>query len=222
MQKRKLLKFLAGAVLAAGALVAGLPAQAEQPALGKEYTLVEPPQATEAPGKIEVLEFFSYGCIHCYRLHPFAKKFAASLPSDVVFKRIHVTFDRPQMRPMAKLFYALEATGDLARLDDEAFAAVHDKGVNLMTDKAVLEWVGTKGVDMKKFTDTFNSFGINSKVSRGEQLAKAYKVSGTPQIYVNGRYAVRNEGVQSYDEIIKITNGLIEMSRAPKSRGTRG
>jgi protein dithiol oxidoreductase (disulfide-forming) len=224
MKNSKFSKFLFGAVLAATGVLSTLPALAEQPVLNKEYTLVNPPVPTETAAKVEVLEFFSYGCIHCYKLHPHAKKFAAGVPNDVVFKRVHITFDRPQMRPLAKLFYTLEATGDLARLDDEVFAAVHDKGVNLMTDKSVLEWVGGKGVDMKKFTDTYNSFGIASKVSRAEQLTKAYQVSGTPQIYVNGRFAVRNEGVQSYDDIFRITNGLIEMSRSngTKTRGIRG
>lgn len=196
---------------------------AQAQTVGKDYTLVEPAQATESAGKIEVLEFFSYGCIHCYRLHPFAKQFAAKAPADVVFKRIPVTFDRQQMRPMAKLFYTLEATGDLARLDDAAFAAVHDQKVNLATDEAVIKWVTGQGVDAKKFTETYNSFGIQNKVSRGEQLTKAYRVQGTPQVYVDGRFAVRNEGVQGYDEIFKITDKLIGMARQqPKNRGIRG
>lgn len=189
---------------------------AQAQTLGKEYTLVQPAITTDSPGKIEVLEFFSYGCIHCYKLHPYAKQWAAAAPSDVVFKRIPVTFDRPQMRPMAKLFYALEATGDLARLDDAVFAAVHDQRVNLMTDDAVMKWVGAQGVDAKKFSDAYKSFGVLNKVSRAEQLTKSYRVNGTPQVYVDGRFAVRGEGVQGYGDIFPVTDKLVAMARSSK------
>lgn len=205
--------FVHALLLAASALVLS-PAQAQVP--GQQYTLVEPPVPTEAAAKIEVLEFFSYGCIHCYKLHPHAKQWAAKAPADVVFKRVPVTFDRPQMKPMAKLFYALEATGELARLDDAVFAAVHDQKVNLATDEAVIKWVGAQGGDAKKISEALNSFGVLNKVARAEQLTKAYRVQGTPQVYVDGRYAVRNEGVQGYGEIFTITDKLVGLARSKK------
>lgn len=211
--------FLTALLLAASAL--SIP-HAQAQTVGKEYTLLDPAMPAETPGKIEVLEFFSYGCIHCYKLHPFAKQWAAKLPADVVFKKIPVTFDRPQMRPMAKLFYALEVTGDLARLDDAAFAAVHDQKVSLATDEAVIKWVTAQGVDGKKFSDAYNSFGVQNKVARGEQLTKSYRVQGTPSVYVDGRFAVRNEGVQSYGDIFQVTDKLLGMARQPKTRGIRG
>ena len=212
--------FLTALLLAASALpMSALQAQTA----GKEYTLLEPALPTETPGKIEVLEFFSYGCIHCYKLHPFAKQWAAKAPADVVFKRIPVTFDRPQMRPMAKLFYTLEVTGDLAKFDDAAFAAVHDQKINLATDESVIKWATAQGIDTKKFTEAYNSFGVQNKVARGEQLTKSYRVQGTPSVYVDGRFAVRNEGVQGgYGDIFQITDKLVGMARQPKQRGIRG
>lgn len=208
--------FINGALaLIFGALVV-LPAQAQT--AGKEYAPVDPPQATENANKVEILEFFSYGCIHCFRLHPFVKKWAAGAAKDIDFKRVPVTFDRPQMKPMAKLFYTLEATGDMARLDDEVFKAVHDENVNLSTDKAVLEWVAKKGVDVKKFTDTYNSFGVQTKVARADQMAKSYRVQGTPAVYVDGRFVVRNEGVSGYDQIMVIADQLADKARADKGR----
>lgn len=214
MQRRGFISVVLALVL--GAAMAW-PAHAQLTA-GKEYFLVEPPQVTEDAAKIEVLEFFSYGCIHCFRLHPFIKKWAAGAPKDVEFKRIPVTFDRPQMRAMAKLFYALEASGDMARLDDEVFKAVHDQNVSLATDKAVLDWVATKGVDVKKFTDAYNSFGVQSKVARAEQLARSYRVQGTPQVYVDGRFGVRNEGVSGYEQIPVITGQLVDKARTEKGK----
>lgn len=222
---RNLRNLVIGAIIGLSGLSVISPALA-QPAEGKEYTLVNPPQPTESDNKIEVLEFFSYGCIHCYRLHPYVKKWAANLPNDVVFKRVPITFGRAAMQPMAKLYYTLEATGDLARLDDAVFAAVHDEKIGLVTDAAVLDWAESKGVNISKFTQTYNSFGVNSKVSRGDQLAKNYQVQGTPAVYVNGRYAVRNEGIAGYESIMQVTDSLINLSRstkkAPKARGIRG
>lgn len=212
--------FVQAMLVAASVLTLGA-AQAQT--VGKEYSLLDPVQPPESPaGKVEVLEFFSFGCIHCYKLHPFAKQWAAKLPADVVFKKIPVTFERPQLKPMAKLYYALELTGDLARLEDAVFAAVHGEKVTLATDDAVIKWVNAQGVDAKKFSDAFNSFGVQNKVARGEQLTKAYRVQGTPQVYVDGRYAVRNEGVQGYGDIFKITDQLIGLARQPKARGIRG
>ena len=212
MNRRGVLAWLTAGLLG---IFAALPAGAEITA-GKEFFPVDPAQRPESGGRIEVLEFFSYGCIHCFRLHPFIKKWAASLPKDVQFKRVPVTFDRAQFKPMAKLFYTLEATGDMARLDDAVFRAVHEEQVNLVTDKAVLDWVATKGVNMKKFSDTYNSFGINSLVARAEQLTRSYRVQGTPQVYVDGIYGVRNEGVTGYEQIPVIAGELIDKVRAKK------
>lgn len=214
MQGRGIISGLFALIL--GAMTV-LPAQA-QIAAGKEYFPVEPPQATEAAGKIEVVEFFSYGCIHCFKLHPFLKKWAETAAKDVVFKRYPVTFDRPQMKPIAKLFYALETTGDMARLDDEVFKAMHEQNVNMSTDKAVLDWVAKQGVDMKKFTEAFNSFGVQSKVARAEQLTKSYRVQGTPQVYVDGKYGVRNEGMANYEQIPVVTTELVNKARAEKKK----
>ena len=216
MQVRSFIKGLAALVV--GAAIA-LPSLAQtQLTAGKEYFKVEPPQATENPAKVEVLEFFSYGCIHCFRLHPFIKKWAASAGKEVEFKRVHITFDRPQMRPMAKLFYALEATGDMAKLDDAVFKAVHEQNVNLATDKSVLDWVGKQGVDMKKFTEAYNSFGVQSKVARAEQMTKAYKVEGTPQVYVDGKYGVNNKEMANYEQIPVVTGELVKKALAEKSK----
>lgn len=214
MKRRGFIGWIGAAALG---LSLALPAQA-QLTVNKEYTLIVPALPSDEPGKIEVLEFFSYGCIHCYRLHPFIMNWASTLPKDVVFKRVPVTFDRPQMVPIAKLYYTLEATGDLAKLDDAVFKAMHEENVNLATDKTVLQWVGKRGVDMKKFTDTYNSFGIQSKVARATQLTKTYRVQGTPQIVVDGRYALRGEGINGYDQMPVVAGKLVDMARAAKGK----
>jgi thiol:disulfide interchange protein DsbA len=201
-----------GAALAAG-VAAAVPAIA-QPS-GQGYRLVEPPQKPDSPpGKIEVVEFFAYGCVHCANLAPLLSAWAAKQPADVVLRKIPVTFGRAAGVPPAKLFYALEATGDLARLDGEAFRAVHSERTSLFDDKSVMDWVARKGVNVQKFTEAYNSFGVNSQVKRGDQLAQSYRVEGTPALYVDGRFLV--EG-RDFPDLLDNADKLIAKTRAEKS-----
>lgn len=213
MQKRSFLAAFAG--LTAAALI---PAAAMAQTAGQDFAPVNPPQPTENPAKIEVIEFFSYGCIHCYTFHPFAKKWAARLPADVDFRRIPVSFNRTPWFNLSRLFYALEATGDLNRLDEMVFAAIHDRNVKLYDDATIKAWVAQNGGDGQKFAAAYDSFGVQSKARRADQLAAAYKVPGTPSIFVDGRYMVLNEGIKSYEEILARTDKLIAKVRAERKK----
>jgi thiol:disulfide interchange protein DsbA len=201
--------FLGAAVGAA--LAISLPVMAQT--AGMEYTPISPAQQTDEPAKIEVLEFFSYGCPHCSDFHPLLSAWVAKLPGDVVFKRVPVSFGRGAWANIARLYYALEATGDLARLDGEVFKAVHSDRINLFEEKNILEWVAKKGVDQKKFSETFNSFGVMSKVKRGDQLAQAYKISGVPSLAVDGKYMVAGK---DFGEQLANADKLIAKARSEK------
>ena len=190
-----------------------LPAQAEL-VVGRDYVVLNPAQPTDDPAKIEVIEFFSYGCPHCSDLNPAATKWAAKLPADVVFKRIPVGFNNPFYQLMAKLYYALEAIGELQRLDSAAFDAIHNKGLRLIDDKSVLEWVSGQGVDAKKFSDAFKSFGVISKAKRADQMAQSSKIQGVPALLVDGRYLVVGKDVKSHDGLLALTDQVIGKARA--------
>lgn len=190
-----------------------LPAQAEL-VVGRDYVVLNPVQPTDDPAKIEVIEFFSYGCPHCSDLNPAAMKWAAKLPADVAFKRIPVGFNNPFYQLMAKLYYALEAIGELQRLDSAAFDAIHNKGLRLIDDKSVLEWVSGQGVDAKKFSDAFKSFGVISKAKRADQMAQSSKIQGVPALLVDGRYLVVGKDVKSHDGLLALTDQVIGKARA--------
>jgi thiol:disulfide interchange protein DsbA len=202
--------FLAAA-LAAGASTA-VPALAQ--VAGTDYAPVNPPQPTDTPGKIEVVEFFAYACVHCGNLYPLLSAWAAKQPADVVVRKIPVTFGRAAGVPPAKLFYALQVTGDLARLDGEAFKAIHQDRVMLFTDEDVLKWAAGKGVNPQKFAEAYNSFGVTNQVRRGDQMAQAYRVEGTPTLYIDGRYQVLGK---THQEVLANADKLIARVRAEKS-----
>ena len=156
------------AALTVGFFVVAAPAQAQLVA-GRDYTVIEPAQPTDTPSAIEVVEFFSYACPHCSDLNPMIHQWAAKLPSDVVFKRVPVSFN-PFYELMARLFYSLETTGDLARLDDPLFNAIHVKGLKLINEKSITEWVTSQGVDALKFGDAWKSFRFMPRANRSGMM----------------------------------------------------
>lgn len=194
------------------ALTVAMPSWAQT--VGKDYTLISPAQPTEDAGKIEVLEFFSYGCPHCADFNPLVTAWAAKLPGDVVFRKVPITFGRAAWANIAKLYYALKVTGDLDRLESDVFKAIHNDRINLFEEKPLLEWVAKKGVDQKKFAEAFNSFGVMSQVKRGDQMAQAYKIQGVPALAVDGKYLV---GGKDFNEQLAIADKLIAKARSEKS-----
>lgn len=201
-------------LLLAGLAGAALPIFAAPLQQGRDFNLIQPPQPGESAGKIEVLEFFSYGCPHCKDFHPLVTAWAAKLPKDVSFKRVPVSFGRAAWANLARLYHSLQATGDLARLDETVFRAIHEQRGNLYTPDDIQTWVKRQGVDGKRFTATFNSFGVNTQVAHDEQLVKNYKVQGVPLLIVAGRYAVTGQAAKGVADWLPIADELIEMARA--------
>jgi len=202
-------------LLAVGAALAiASPALAQS--AGKDFTPIDPPQPTDNPAKIEVIEFFSYGCPHCNDFNPIIHAWAAKLPADVSFKKVPITFGRAAWNGISRLYYTLEANGDLAKMDSEVFKAIHNERINLFDEKVLMDWVAKKGLDPKKFADTYNSFGVMSKTRRADQIAQAYRIQGVPAIAVDGKYMVT--GGKDYNEQLAIADKLIAKARAEKGK----
>jgi len=211
--KKYLTGWLAAASLALLSLA--LPAHA-QLTVGIDYVVIDPAQTTDNPAKIEVTEYFSYACPHCSDLNPHVVKWAAKLPADVSFKRVPVNFS-PFYPLMARLFYSLEAINELQRLDEVVFNAIHVKGLRLIDDKSIQEWVVLQGVDAKKFSDAYKSFGVASKVSRGNQLAQGAKITGVPAFAVDGRYLVVGKNVKTPTDLLALTDKVIDKVRTERN-----
>jgi protein dithiol oxidoreductase (disulfide-forming) len=153
------------------------------------YLEINPPLPVEATNKIEVLEFFWYGCIHCYNLEPKIETWLKTLPKDVEFRRVPAVFN-DRWAHDASIFYAFEALGLLDKLHRPFFDAIHRD--RLRTDRwpELSGWLEKQGVDAKKFEATVKSFGVQSKTRRAVRLTAAYKIDGTPAMAVHGRYTV--------------------------------
>jgi protein dithiol oxidoreductase (disulfide-forming) len=184
---------------------------------GRDYTVVNPPQPSAGGGKIEVIEFFSYGCSHCNDFHPLISKWAANLPSDVVFRRVPVSFNRPPWARLATIYYALEATNNVEKLDTSVFAATHKERIIFDSNESVGAWATSKGVDGKKIADAMGSFGVQSRLKAGDQEATRYAISGVPAMAVNGRYLINNAAAPNYGGLLKLVDNVVAKARAETS-----
>ncbi len=181
---------------------------------GREFNPINPIQPTDDPSKIEVVEFFSYGCPHCADFNPLLNLWAAKLPADVVLKKVPVSFGRAAWANAAKLYYALEVTGDLKRLEGDVFKAIHQERTNLFDEKTINSWVAARGVDSKKFSEAFGSFGVMSKLRRGDQMAQGYKIEGVPAMAVDGKFLIAAMG---FEQQLATADKLIARARSEKS-----
>ena len=213
-----MLKILAAWVAIGAAALIPLTASAQAPlAKGRDYTVIEPSLPTDTPAKIEVTEFFSYACPHCNDLNPLIHDWAAKQPGDVVFKRVAIP-GSPFYALMSRLYYTLEATGDLAKLDSSVFNAIHGKGLKLIDAKSITDWAVSQGVDAQKFTTAFNSFGVDSKVKRAGQIAQQARIQGVPALVIDGRFTVVGQDVKSFKELLALTDKVIEMRRKERAQ----
>mgnify|MGYP001049878247 FL=1 len=203
-------------LISAGAALAGavaLPAARAQnaPVEGRDYRLVSPPQPTEAPaGKIEVIEFFWYGCPHCNALEPVLKQWLSKLPSDVFFKRVHVPFGD---RRHQQLYYTLESMGLDEKLDDVVFRSIHVDGNRLDTPEKMVDVLSKHGVDRNKFLETWKSFTVRTKMGRGTQLTQAYGVDGVPALAVAGKYYTAPSMAGSNAGALRVVDWLVQKAR---------
>lgn len=210
-------------VVAAGlsplAALVPAPAIAQQIAMPvRDYTVLNPEQPVDTVGKVEVLEFFWYGCPHCYNLQPFMEKWVKTLSDDTVLRQVPAIFNERWARDAAT-FYTFEALGALARVHRPFFDAIHRDRLKTDDPAALTAWLVRQGIDVKKFDDATKSFGVQSKVRRAAQLTRAYRVEGTPTLAVNGRYTVSaGQGVTQAGMLATVDQliGLARKSLASK------
>ncbi len=204
----------------AAMLVAALPLAAAAQALeeGKNYVRLKSPQAVDTGDKIEVLEFFSYGCPHCADLDPVLVQWQKAAPADVAFRRVPVGFGRESWDNLGKVFYTLEALGVEQKLAPEVFAAIHRGNVRLDSPKSFFDWAAGKGQDRKKVEEMFNSFAIAGKMNKANQAAKAYQVQSVPLVIVDGKFMTGSEKVGSHANLPSAINALVAKAKAERGK----
>jgi thiol:disulfide interchange protein DsbA len=184
---------------------------------GKDYVRLKNPQPVETGKKIEVIEFFSYGCPHCSDLEPILQAWIQKLPPDVQFRRVPVIFQQ-RWEALAKIYYTLDAMGDEARLSPEVFKAVHVNGVPLYQDKAFFDWAASHGLDRTRVAEVYASFAVSSKFNRAKALAQTYNIQSVPTMIVDGKYLTASDKVGTHAALPPVLDALIAKARAERAK----
>jgi thiol:disulfide interchange protein DsbA len=201
----KKIVWLFGLLVAAPLIAFGQPS-------GK-FSELKPTQPVSVEGnKIEVIEFFWYGCPHCYNLEPFIETWLKKLPSDVQFRRVPAVFN-PRWEHDAEIFYTFEALGVLDKVHKPFFDAIHRDGLRSDNPEALAQWLQRNGIDPKKFNDTMKSFTVKSRTGRAKQMSVAYGIDGTPAMAVQGKYSVSAEQGGSREGMLQTVSQLVDMVR---------
>lgn len=202
-------RLLVGLTLA----VAAFTAQAQGTA--KPYVELAQPLPTDAGKRIEVVEFFWYGCSHCYAFEPAIEQWLKQLPPDVSFRRVPAMFNK-QWAEAGRVYYTLEAMGLLDRLHRPLFDAIHQQHLRITNERQLRDWLQRQNVDADKFYTTAHSFAVEGRLKRAAMLTEASKITGVPALLVDGRYLVSAE-IGSQQKMLQVTDSLIDRARQRQS-----
>jgi protein dithiol oxidoreductase (disulfide-forming) len=206
---RRLITFLALLTLSG---IAG--AQAQKYEEGLDYRVLNIAQPVEAKGKVEVIEFFWYGCPHCYDFDPDLMAWVKRQAKDVVFRRVPVAF-RDDFLPHSQLFYTLQAMGK-SNLDIKVMDTIHHSNNHLLTESEIADWAVAQGLDRNTFLTTYHSFAVVSKVRAAKQLAEAYRIDGVPTIVIQGKYVTSPSIAGTKPKALLVMDYLVEKVRKDK------
>jgi thiol:disulfide interchange protein DsbA len=189
-------------------------AQGAAPVEGRDYVRLNEPVPVPGGGKIDVIEFFSYGCPHCYSFEPMLEQWVKKLPADVAFRRIPAAFN-PVFEGYARLFYALEAAGQAEALHKRVFAAIHVQRQRLDKEADIAAFVSSNGGDGAKVVEGLKSFGVATKMRQAKQAMDAYKIDGVPALGIHGRWFTSGSLANGNDKALTVADYLIQRARKP-------
>jgi len=187
-------------------------AQGGVPVEGTHYVKLNQPVQVP-PGKIEVIEFFWYGCPHCNHFEPSLDAWQKKLPADVAFRRVPVAFRAEPFLTHQKIFYALDEMGLIPTMHRKVFYAIHNGHQKMDNPAEVSAFMQQNGVDPAKFMERFNSFSVQTKARQAVKLAADYKIDGVPAIGVQGRYFTSGALTGSTEGMLVVADHLIEKVR---------
>ncbi len=190
-------------------------AQAPKIEEGFDYRILPVAQPLETKGKVEVIEFFWYGCPHCYDLEPELNAWLKRQPKDVTFRKVPVAF-RDDLMPHSQLFYAFESMGKGEAMNEKVMYAMHKENKRLMTENEIADWVASQGIDRNTFLANYRSFAVISKARAARQMADAYRIDGVPTIVMQGRYVTSPSIAGTKAKAIAVMDHLEQKIRKDK------
>lgn len=195
-----------------------LSALAEEWVEGEHYDVITPVVRGKSD-KIEVTEFFWYGCTHCYSFEPQIAQWKKSLDDDVVVVGSPAMWNA-LMEVHAKAFYAAQVLGVLDKVHMPLFQAINVDRKRLDSEDELAALFAASGVAREDFQRAFNSFGVGSQVRQADSRARAARITGTPAMMVAGKYRISTRKAGSQANMLKLATFLIEKERAARALAT--
>ena len=215
MNRREFSLQLAGVAGAAALSSLGLPglalASPSAPVDGTDYLTLKTPLVLPKTGKVEVIEFFWYGCPHCFAFEPTIEPWIAKLPADVHFRRVHVGFSALH-EVHQRIFYTWEAMGLVDAMHAKTFNRFHVQRKPINNEADMLAFAQENGLDVAKVKQTWESFGVGTKGAQAKQLTEDYRVDGVPMIGIHGRYTTA-PSMGGASECLVTTDALVARLR---------
>lgn len=179
---------------------------------GKDYKRLATPQPAGTPGKVEVLEFFSWACPACNAFEPALEAWAAGLGPDVVFRRVPVPF-LAGWSTFQKAYYALETLNIAEKLMKPIFRAVHVDKQRLEKPEEIAAIVARHGGDAAKFLAAFSSFSVATAAGRAKKMTGDYGVNSIPSLSVQGRFVTSPSQAGGAQQALAVATALIKQAR---------
>ena len=191
------------------------PAAAVSAEAGKTYFLIEPAQPTASGDKVEVLEVFSYACIHCAHFQPYADEIKSKLPDYAEYSYMPAIFNE-QWEAFARAFYTADSLGLLAKTHQALFDAVHRDHRTFRSFDDIAAFYGEHGADVEKFKQVATSFEIESKLARARTMVPKYGVDGTPSIVIDGKFRITAGSAGGNPQMVLLVDTLVKKAQAER------
>ena len=188
-------------------MVMAAPAWAARFVEGKHYVEIPFSEKLDTGNKVEVREFFWYGCGHCFKFEPLIEKWKQNKPKAARFVR---TPAFPRQLVHAKSYYTFEAMGIVDKIHPKVFDELHVHGKRLRTVDSVADFVKSNGFDKEAFRKKYKSFSVDHKTKAAFQLGSSYGINAVPTFVVDGRYKVSASTAGSDQNVIEVINYLVK------------
>ena len=182
-----------------------------------EFQRIEPPHAVAATGRVEVIEFFYYGCPVCYETEPFLSRWLGSAPDYVAIRRVPA-LSSETWEPFAKLYYTLETLGQVERLHWPVYDNFHFDDVKLDDEKVMVDWAARNGLERDKFVQTYASQAVADKLAQARELLKSYDVRAVPTFIVDGKFLTSARHAGGTERVVQVLDHLVRLAREERLR----
>lgn len=182
---------------------------------GTHYQTLSTSVSTHDPEKVEVREFFYYGCPACYSAETVVDSWLGNVKEDVDFVRTPITFIRGS-EPLARAYHVAEAAGVLEEIHRPLFDAIHQHRENLFSKDSLQKFFSKYGVSNEEFEKLYSSFSVNTRIRQGDTASRDYRLTGVPAFTVNGKYVVLRQNLRNEGETFEVINYLVDKERRAK------